>query len=475
MLRKPVAVLSVLVVVLAACDGGGGSTMRPVRTPLSSPTRADSLVIALVGTVSGPLSWRGTDALEGADVAVGALNRRRKRTERPYELVTFDDRGDPDEATALVEQVAADERTVGVVYAGPPEGLPPAEESLAEAGIPALLIHGDLYANRALSPHVFQVSPSYVWEARRIASYLLKDRRYRRVAAIVADTYDGRGAAAAIRNGLRLYGSDPAVVRTYGETSEVEDVLYEMRSRRVEVLIVHGAPSGVGDLLRALDDLDAVYRTTAAARTISAPRALRKKGFGDRRWRPQIALLDGGMSPEVDPQPPPGTVVAETYGRGAHLLPVPALRRFRRAFVGWWDQEPLGWEQRGYEAVLALGWAVHRSGTARDVAETLEGLRGRRFAGLDVTLGPDDHTFVGSTTVGLWVVPEPGEGAGPAPPAGFSWVPLARGFSIDGETTDILERDWKHLFRDPPPPGAPAPKFSRMRFGITSSRRDPIH
>ena len=100
------------------------------------------------------------------------------------------DGGDAAEATRLVEQLAESSRTVGIVYAGPPEGLPPAEDALAASGIPAILCYGDLYGARLLSPHVFQNSPSYLWEARRIADYLIGDRGYTRVGLVSeADLY----------------------------------------------------------------------------------------------------------------------------------------------------------------------------------------------------------------------------------------------------------------------------------------------
>src|SRR5687767_1533045 len=184
--------LALTLVLLTACDlGGSADPDPPRRTPLATPTGQNSLVIGLVGTLSGDEAWRGEDALEGADLAVGLLNRGLDDGDKRFELLTLDDKGDVEEATALVEQVAGLEQAVGVVYAGPPEGLPGAEAALASAGIPAILVYGDLYGAQRLSPSVFQASPSYVWEARRIASYLLKDRDYEKVGVLTEDSFSG--------------------------------------------------------------------------------------------------------------------------------------------------------------------------------------------------------------------------------------------------------------------------------------------
>ena len=79
--------------------------------------------------------------------------------------------------------------------------------------------------------------------------------------------------------------------------------------------------------------------------------------------------------------------------------------------------------------------------------------------------------------MGLWVVPRPDAVVreGGRLPDHVPWVPLARGFSIDGETLDLLPEDWSHLVKNPPPEGAPPPDISRMKFGIRSGPRDPVH
>ena len=172
-----------------------------------------------------------------------------------------------------------------------------------------------------------------------------------------------------------------------------------------------------------------------------------------------------------------GTVASDTYARGAHYLPIPSFRRFVTAFRGWWDSAPLGWERRAYEATRMIGWAARQGEEGEDLARVLEGMRGERLGGLDVTFGPDDHTSVDQTTVGLWVVPRRGARAAEVGrvPAAPPWVPLARGFSIDGQRTDVLPEDWRHLFTGSPPKNGPAPRISRSKFGVATPRRDPVH
>jgi ABC-type branched-subunit amino acid transport system substrate-binding protein len=465
--RAAVAVVAALM--LTACDSGSRNDAQPMRRPVSSPASTDTTIVGLVGTMTGPDSWRGEDAFEGADLAVHELNRGRAEDDREFELVTLDDAGDPERAIDLLMGLASSEQTAGIVYAGPPEALPSAQPALEDAGIPALLCYGDLYSARLLKPNLFQVSPPYLWQARRLASYLYRDRRYARVGLLLPKTLSGRTARASFVAAAQAFRRRPAAVATYAPGAEtLRPQLDALRKARVQALVVDG---DAGSFALALEELDAAgseYRTTAIARR---PR----RGT----WRPQVAGFDAALSPALDPGlVAPGVVVSDDYTRGAHYLPVPSLRAFRAAFEDWWGEPPLGWERRAYEAARMIGWATARAASdGAPISAALESLRRRRFGGLDLVLGPDDHTAVNQPHVGLWVVPRPGAAVAERAslPGALPWVPLARGFSIDGETTDVAARDWRFLFRGRPPAKAPSPKNGRWRFGVTTPRSDPVH
>jgi len=460
-------------VLLAACEPSDGGSQSAGVTPQPTATTTDSLVIGLVGSLSGPASWRGEDAFEGAVMSVGDLNRGRAEGAPTIELVSLDDEGDPDRALELIEQLTESPRTIGIIYAGPPEALPMAEGALAAAGIPALLCYGDLYGARKLSAHVFQVSPSYLWESRTLARYMGRDRGYETVGVIAEDSPDGRTAADTLRQEVDRAGLRLKRASTYAPAeSNFADAITTLRDAQVEALVVQGNPNVVAGILGALRSEGVRYTGTDDARIDSAPRRQRRNRRASRYWRPQILGFDLAISNVTDQSIPVGMVASDTYARGAHYLPVPSFARFADAFEAWWDQAPTGWELRAFDAVQMIGWAHKRAGADEDLAPVLERLDDKRFGGLPVTLGPDDHTSVEQSTVGLWTLP-------PVSPEfpdadSFDWVPLARGFSIDGERTNVLPEDWRYLFNNPPPRFAPAPRFSKMRYGVISGSRDPI-
>ncbi|HEX2235630.1 MAG TPA: ABC transporter substrate-binding protein, partial [Actinomycetota bacterium] len=180
----------------AACQVDRPSSFR-LREPVAPPRDSPTLSVGFVGTLSGPDAWRGEDAFEGADLGVHHLNRRRPRGTPSYELVQLDDGGDPGRAAELVERLARLRTTVGIVYAGPPEGLSAAAPALERAGIPALLCYGD--PGGGDTSHVFTIGPPAALQARRLVAYLVGDRGYATVGALVERSRAGEVALEALR------------------------------------------------------------------------------------------------------------------------------------------------------------------------------------------------------------------------------------------------------------------------------------
>jgi ABC-type branched-subunit amino acid transport system substrate-binding protein len=479
--RRVRTVAAALTVALLAsgCDAGGDPDgAAALRSPIGRPTTSEALIIGLVGTMTGPDAWRGEDAFEGADLAVHELNEALGDEATPYQLVTLDDGGDPARALNLIQDLAALDRTVGILYAGPPSALAHAEDALAEGAIPAVLLYGDLYAAQRLTSHVFQASSSFLWEARRMAAYIADDRGYKRVGVVAERSLSGRTAVRSMRESLRAARlARPVVVRHDGGRS-LRAKLSKLRRRGTEAVAIEGGAAVLAQVASALERMGAAYRDTDAARLASAPRKVRRRRVRANHWRPQLMAFHLAFTRRPDLDLRPGTIVAASYSRGSYYLPVASFKRFRAAYEDWWGEgRPLGWQQQAYDGAHMVGWAVKHARGGQDLARSLENLQSRRFGGLDVTFGPDDHTAVDQIAVGLWVVPRRGAAVRErgSLPQGLPWVPLSRGFAIDGRDTDIDSQDWRYLIRNSPRPGGPPPSFRRLKFGVTTGRHDPVH
>ena len=467
--------LVVVAALLASCNLANPADRFPLEDPTEASVPLDSLVVGLVGTLSGPDSWRGEDAFEGADLGVHMLNRSRRDALRQFELRPLDDGGDPARARDLVVELAALESTVGIIYAGPHDGLPGLGDGLAEAGVPLVLCCGDPPPDD--HSHVFQVAPPLRWQAAALASYLLRDRGYARVGVLAEGSGAGDAAVAAVGTELAGAARPHVVVRYRAGQDDLRVELTALRRRRVEAIVVQGSPAAASAVFAALRRMGAAYRTTNAARIDSAPprrRAVRRRSGW---WHPQVAGLDAVVSPRTR-APRRGSVAADSFVRGAHLLPVPDLEGFRTSFWDWWGARPLGWERRSYEAALVLGWAERNAGGERDLAAVLETMTGRRLTGHPVTFGPRDHVALDKRDIGLWVVPRPGLRAGErlvqARLTEFPWVPLARTFARDGGGTRIGRALWPALFGRRASADR-APPYGDMIWSVKTPPADPIH
>jgi ABC-type branched-subunit amino acid transport system substrate-binding protein len=481
--RIATVIAATLALLLAACESGGKpGTGLTLRRPVPSPSNSRSLVVGMVGTLSGADSWRGEDAFEGANLAVSALNRALPSGSATFELVTLDDRGDPGRATKLVEQLATQERVVGIVFAGPEEGLPPAAGTLGRVGIPAILCYGDLSGEGGLVRPLVQLSPKYRWEARRLLRYALRDRGYEKVGALVEDSSLGHDAARALRQ-----APGRVVVARYGGRTSIAAALSRLRRRHAEAVVLEGQPEDLAAAVHALQAMGAVYRSTPSARIASASPKMRARRLRSGHWRPQILGFDSLISRAVtDAGAPPGSVGADSYARGFFYLPLPRMRSFRVAFQQWWDAPPTGWERRAYDAVRMIGWAVKQAGLLRgpagdrppdrsDLARSLYRIDGRNFSGVPISLSRHDRAALGAPEVGLWTVPGPADRFWGKLPVSLRWIMLGRGFAGPGGRTRLPSFTWPYLFRRRYLTGTRPPPATALRYGVATRASDPIH
>src|SRR5205823_12196245 len=92
----------------------------------------------------------------------------------------FDDGGDPARATAIMAALIP-AGPAAILYAGWGSALLPLRPALDRAGIPVVLLQGDLYSSQQLFPEVFQATIPWAWQVRVIARYLVLDRQAHRI------------------------------------------------------------------------------------------------------------------------------------------------------------------------------------------------------------------------------------------------------------------------------------------------------
>lgn len=419
--------------ILAACTAGVPSADR-TDPPADPPTRAP-IVVGVVGTVAGSARPEDRPHLDGMALAEAEINGAGGIAGRPLELEVVDDGGEPEATSEALAEWLTRPEPVAFLVVGPSSAVDANRLAIQADGRPVILLGGDLYTPRALFPQAFQGGPPMRWQARIVARYLARDRGYERVMVVGdarQDAEDDAMSAALRDEGLRVTASpDPAA-------GEGEDA--------VVALVDPGALPG---LVRAVRD---------------------------RTDPPQLVLPADLLRSDLGPLPP-GTVAPGTYTWAPWARPIPRVRRFRDRMERTIGHRPVGAEQEGHDALRLLADALDTTG-ARSGLPLVRALesnrpRGPTYSALPLVLGPDDHTLIDESWIGLFAVAGPGERAEPWM-EGVPWRPIIRTFTYDGERT-IFEEGDRRVFFPFWRKNRPSPKFGRARYGITTDSSDPLH
>jgi hypothetical protein len=382
-------------ILVASCTPGERAAL-PSPGPAAVPTAASPRPPVMVPVIARA----GHPAVDGMRLAADQAD---------VGLDLIDPGGDP--TGALRDTVASRPPVVLVLEAS--GALGGARPEIEAAGVPVIVISGDLYSDRQLFRYAFQTSIPLRWQARVLAHYLVADRGYERI-ALVGNPELG-GAA------LAEEGASPS------------------------------------------DDFDGAQAVLALE---GAPRGLSG---------PQLAVPTASLaSPEPVPE---GTVACAPYTWAGWADPIPRVHRFRDRFAARYGREASGLEQEGYDAVRAvadaLAMADGRGGDA--LVRALESFREETYSSTPIRLGPDDHVFAEESHLGLFVVsrpeePAPGEDIDPVP-----WRPLMRTFTTNGKRVNLAEPDVRTFFPSWRPM-RPRPNYWRSEYGIvTRPGEDPLY
>jgi ABC-type branched-subunit amino acid transport system substrate-binding protein len=405
------------------------------------------VVLSVVASVTGPTAASDRSYLDGIRLAEREANAGRRVAGRDLRVEVSDDRGDPQRARALLDGALQADVAAAVLVVGDGRPLVALRREVEAFGGPAVLLAGDLYSSRSLYRQVFQAGVPLVWQARAVARYLVRDRRYERV-VLVTEKGGAPGARAAF---------DAAMAEEGGRVA-----------RRLSVPPGGGARAVVS----SARDADALVFLGGSATASRLSQALSR-----RPDPPQLVVSSEALSLRFAAvRPRPGTVTPYPYTWAGWARPIPRVRAFRVRFRGSFGRLPVGHEQEGYDAVRTLVDGLRRTrgrGGPR-LVRAVESLPWRPYSSLPVQLGPDDHVFLGEHEVGMFAVPAPDERSEPWVGPMAPWRPIMRTFTPDLERTGIPDRD-RRVFFPRWRKNRPGPRYWNSRYGIVTRPRDPLH
>lgn len=190
----PVALLSLMVLVLSACGGGGSGSSSGGGSGSSS----GEIVIGVAQPLSGPVASAGTAVSQGAEIATKEINDAGGVDGRKIKLVVGDDANDPATCVNIAQRFVNKDRADAVMGGWGSSCTLAMEPVLERAQLPLLVETSSsdkvTDKNAAGNKWTFRMSPTSTMEATALTP-VLKDMNIKTAFTLSVNNDFGLGAA----------------------------------------------------------------------------------------------------------------------------------------------------------------------------------------------------------------------------------------------------------------------------------------
>lgn len=369
MVGKKLRVLSVMMLVTFAAfifAGCGSSTPQEV-------------VIGNLQDLSGPTSVLGNAVTRGAEVAVEKLNAKGGIDGKKIKLVTFDTKGDVQEAIKAYNRLADQEKAIAVL--GPPVSniglaLAPIANSKKVPIVgsfidPRVTVGPDGKAQ----PAMFLMQPSSVQYAEIMASYAVEKLGLKKIAIF----YDQSNAFS-----VSLIAPFKAYAQSVGAQIVAEEV-YGKGDKNYTTQLSKIKDSGA-DSIYVPNYMQDLVITLKQAKQVG----LKIPFIGGLDFAPPFANLVN------DPEAATNAYFANNFSDTE-----PQLVEVKKAYMDKFKEEPINKAYLGYDKILIIAEAVKKAGSTKpeDVMKAMGQITNLQGTTGVITLSPNTHQPVGLSMV----------------------------------------------------------------------------
>jgi branched-chain amino acid transport system substrate-binding protein len=210
---------------------------------------AGRIVFGQSAALSGPASELGTEMRRGIAAAFAETNRGGGVHGRRLDLISLDDRYEPEAAVANTKRLIDEDGVFALIgEVGTPTSMAAAPIARA-AGVPFIApFTGAEFLRDPEWRNVVNVRASYFEETEKIIDILVRDRGVKRVAVLYQDDSYGRAGLVGVREALDRRHLKLAGTGTYARnTTAVKTALLALRDADPQAIVIIGAyrPSAV--------------------------------------------------------------------------------------------------------------------------------------------------------------------------------------------------------------------------------------
>ena len=208
----------------------------------SDSASADTIKIAFAGPLTGDSSQDGTDARDGAALAVDVLNEAGGINGKTVELVEYDDKGDPKEAATVASQICQDSSIVATVghynSSCTLAGAPIYEKN----GLPIMAVGSSANSVSEAGDYIFRDVNSDDASAYDCANWAVNDMGVKKLAVMYENDDYGLGLAESFVKYAEEFGAEIVSNDAYliGETKDFTSILTKIGQTDAEMIFIGG-------------------------------------------------------------------------------------------------------------------------------------------------------------------------------------------------------------------------------------------
>jgi branched-chain amino acid transport system substrate-binding protein len=351
----------------------------PVEGEAEAPSSAGPMKIGLLGTLSGVLDWQGMDLRDGALLALKEVSGREEFAGQSFELVTADDRGEPEVAAAEARRLIAEEGVVALVGPVDSDCALAVAAVAGEARVPMITLSTLPELTDPLQRYVFRGTVSDAVLGRLMADYAKIMLGGGRIAILYEDSAYGRAGMEAVSARLRRVGVEPVAVESYARGAKDFSVqMGRLKAADPRSIMLYGGIQDAQPVMQAIRGAGLDSKVVASS------------GWASTHLLPQVPLgLDGvvvagytHMVPDALFYLSPARIVLSPVARGHYQVVTaepdsdmfPWWTPFFTAFREQYGRNPDMVAGYGYSNLLCLLEALERVQFDRGrVVEALEG------------------------------------------------------------------------------------------------------
>lgn len=362
------ALLLVFFSLLAGC---GNTSSQSGGSGGASGNAGGTIKIGLIGPLSGQLAEYGLHNKNGAQLAVDEINASGGINGKKLELVVRDDQNNPTKAATYIRDLLQNEKIDVLISAQSSQCYQAIEQQVLSSGLPTFLNipTETTFIDPKKKPNVFRIMINNAQVAEGAVQLATKLSNNKKVAIISDTSGASKEFIDLVKKGLSEKGYNVTDVETYNigdvdMTSQVQNI----KKTDADTLVMFSAAADAAYIVKALDKIG------------YSPKLIGRAGIQLSAF-PQLAgnaLKDGGM-------------YSVWHKNAIWHTEVPQVKKFVDAYKAKYGNEPIGWEDMGYDAVYAYKTAVERAGSteAKAVIRELEKLDLQLVEHISFT--PDRH------------------------------------------------------------------------------------